>query len=198
MKFCLSAFTLVLACVAGSLGARAEVIDTSTITCEQLTEAGHAKNSEGLSFVNGVLNWMGGYHATADQGTVVNWTKLSHAFDETFKYCADHPAVGVMSASEKFMGDNIEDPEEDGVDLAIITCETVLTDKHILENIGDTFMWLSGYHASYNNGSTMLDLTKFVQQMKSVGEYCSANPATGLITASNKFMEENEDESEQQ
>lgn len=170
--------------------ARAEEVDTSTISCDTLSTAFQSKTKENISFVNGILNWMGGYHATAEQGTVVNWDKLSHAFDQTVEYCAEHPAVGVMSASEKFMGENIEDPTEDGSDLAIITCESALTDKKLLDNLGDTFMWLSGYHASYNNGSTMLDLDKFVKQMTDVAEFCAANPKTGLITASNKFMDE--------
>lgn len=193
MHSAVRALTLLVIAVAMSATAKAETIDTSTITCQQLTTAFEKKTPESLSFVNGILNWMGGYHATEEQGTVVDWDELSGAFDETVEYCAEHPAVGVMSASEKFMGEHIADGDNKS-DLSIITCETMLTNKHITDNIGDTFMWLSGYHASYNDGSTMLDLDKFVQQMKDVGEYCSANPSTGLITASNKFMEESSEQ----
>ena len=52
-------------------------------------------------------------------------------------------------------------------------------------------MWLAGYHASYNNGSTMLDIEKFIKQTSQVAEYCGANPQSGLVTASEKFMSEN-------
>lgn len=178
--------------------ATAEQIDTSTISCETLHNAFESKTSENISFVNGILNWMGGYHATSDQGTVVDWAKLSAAFDQTVEYCGEHPGIGVKSASEKFMGENIEDPGTDGVDLAIITCEAVLTNKDLSKNIGDTFMWLAGYHASYNNGSTMLDIEKFIKQTSSIADYCGANPKVGLVTASEKFMDESEGEGEAQ
>ena len=170
----------------------ADPIDVSTISCERLASAYESKTDEDLSFVNGILNWMGGYHATEAQGTVVDWDKLSGAFDKTVAFCAEHPGVGVMSASEKFMGENIEEASSESYDLSIVTCEKALTDKHLLKSIGDTFMWLAGYHASYNNGSTMLDINKFIKQTSQIADYCVANPKAGLFTASEKFMSENQ------
>jgi hypothetical protein len=174
------------------VAAVADPIDVSTISCERLTSAYASKTADDLSFVNGILNWMGGYHATEDQGTVVDWDKLSDAFNKTVEFCSDHPGVGVLSASEKFMGENIEDASPESVDLAIVTCETVLTNKDVQKNIGDTFMWLAGYHASYNNGSTMLDIDKFIKETSQIAEYCQANPKAGLVTAAEKFMSENQ------
>jgi hypothetical protein len=167
-------------------------IDVSTISCERLTSAYASKTADDLSFVNGILNWMGGYHATEDQGTVVDWDKLSDAFNKTVEFCSDHPGVGALSASEKFMGENIEDASPESVDLAIVTCETVLRNKDVQKNIGDTFMWLAGYHASYNNSSTMLDIDKFIKETSQIAEYCQANPKAGLVTAAEKFMSENQ------
>lgn len=174
------------------IAAQADPIDVSTISCERLTTAYASKTADDLSFVNGILNWMGGYHATEDQGTVVDWDKLSDSFNKTVEFCSDHPGVGVLSASEKFMGENIEDASPESVDLAIVTCETVLTNKDVQKNIGDTFMWLAGYHASYNNGSTMLDIDKFIKETSQIAEYCQANPKAGLVTAAEKFMSENQ------
>jgi hypothetical protein len=175
-----------------SVAASADPIDVSTISCERLASAYESKTDDDMSFVNGILNWMGGYHATEAQGTVVDWDKLSSAFNKTVEFCSDHPGVGVLSASEKFMGENIEEASSQSYDLAIVTCETALTDKNVLKNIGDTFMWLAGYHASYNNGSTMLDIPKFIKQTSQVAEYCAANPKAGLVTASEMFMSENQ------
>lgn len=174
------------------IAAQADPIDVSTISCERLATAYASKTADDLSFVNGILNWMGGYHATEDQGTVVDWDKLSDSFNKTVEFCSDHPSVGVLSASEKFMGENIEDASPESVDLAIVTCETVLTNKDVQKNIGDTFMWLAGYHASYNNGSTMLDIDKFIKETSQIAEYCQANPKAGLVTAAEKFMSENQ------
>lgn len=174
------------------LAALADPIDVSTISCERLVSAYEAKTPSDLSFVNGILNWMGGYHATAEQGTVVDWDKLSDAFNKTVVFCSEHPGIGVLSASEKFMGDNIDDASPQSYDLAIVTCETVLTNKDVIKNIGDTFMWLAGYHASYNNGSTILDVEKFIKQTSDIAEYCEANPKASLVTAAEKFMSEND------
>lgn len=172
--------------------ASADPIDVSTISCEKLASAYEAKSKDDISFVNGILNWMGGYHATVDQGTVVDWDKLSDSFNKTVEFCSEHPGIGVLSASEKFMGENIEDASPESVDLAIVTCESVLTNKDVQKNIGDTFMWLAGYHASYNNGSTMLDIEKFIKQTSDIADYCAANPKTSLVTAAEKFMSESE------
>jgi hypothetical protein len=176
-----------------STAASADPIDVSTISCERLTSAYKAKTDDDLSFVNGILNWLGGYNATEDQGTVVDWDKLSASFDKTVEYCFDHPNIGVMSASDNFMGENISEATPNSVDLAIVTCETVLTNKDIQKNIGDTFMWLAGYHASYNNGSTMLDVQKFIKQTSQIADYCQANPKASLVTAAEKYMSENQE-----
>jgi len=184
--------SMIFAWVIAPLAAQADPIDVSTISCERLTSAYASKTADDLSFVNGILNWAGGYHATEDQGTVVDWDKLSDAFNKTIEFCSDHPGVGVLSASEKFMGENIEDASPSSVDLAIVTCETVLTNKDVQKNIGDTFMWLSGYHASYNNGSTMLDIEKFIKQTSQIADYCQANPKASLVTAAEKYMSESQ------
>lgn len=170
--------------------ATAETIDASTIACERINVAYAKKSESDMSFINGVLNWMGGYHATEAQGTVVDWTALSKAFDQTVAFCAGHPNVGIMSASGRFMGEHIEEVGTDAYDLAIVKCESALTDQSVVKNIGDTLMWLSGYYTSTNTDSTTLDLDAFVKQSGQIAEYCAANPTSGLVTVSAKFMSE--------
>lgn len=172
--------------------ATAETIDASAISCERLAAAYDSKTKSDISFVNGILNWMGGYHATEAQGTVVDWEKLSKAFDQTVAFCAEHPNVGVMSASERFMGEHIEQAGPSAYDLAILKCETLLTNKAVIKNAGDTLMWLAGYHTSTNKDSTTLDLDKFVEQTGQIADYCAANPESGLVTVSEKFMSDEE------
>lgn len=121
-------------------------------------------------------------------GHVVDWDKLSDAFNKTVVFCSDH--VGVLSVSEKFIGENIEDASPESYDLAIVTCETVLTNKDVQKNIGDMFMWLASYHASYNNGSTMLDVDKFIKQTSDIADYCVANPQASLVTAAENELTE--------
>lgn len=175
-----------------SAPASADPIDVSTVSCQRLASAYESKTKDDISFINGILNWMGGYHATEEQGTVVDWSKLSKAFDETVAFCATHPGVGVMSASEKFMGEHIAEASAQSYDLSIVTCETALTDEKLRDNIGDTFMWLAGYHASSEDESTMFDVDKFVAQVGQIADYCKAHPKDGLVTASEKFMSESE------
>ncbi len=166
----------------------AKSIDASTISCEKITAAYKSKTETDMSFINGILNWMGGYHATEAQGTVVDWKTLSKAFDQTIAFCAEHPNVGVMSATERFMGEHIEEAGPDAYDLAILKCETALNDQSVVKNIGDTFMWLAGYHTSTNKDSTTLDLDAFIKQTGQIAEYCASNPKSGLVTVSEKFM----------
>ena len=167
--------------------AAAETVDAATISCETLTKGVEAKN---IAFVNAILNWMGGYHATEKQGTVVEWSKLSKAFEETVTFCGENPNIGVMSASEKFMGEEIEETGPKSFDLAIVTCENALSDKSVLKDLGDTLMWLSGYHTSMSKEKTMLDLDKFVEDTKKIATYCVAHPKNSLVTASEKYMAE--------
>jgi hypothetical protein len=187
-----SAVICIVSFAVAAAPAKAESIDASTIACEKINTAYTSQTATDMSFINGILNWMGGYHATEAQGTVVDWKKLSKAFDQTTAFCGEHPNVGVMSASARFMGDHIEEPGSDAYDLAILTCESLLTDKSVIKNAGDTLMWLAGYHTSTNKDSTTLDLDKFVSQTVQIADYCAANPKSGLVTASEKFMSEAE------
>lgn len=172
---------------ATALPAAAETVDAATISCETLTKGVEAKN---MTFVNAILNWMGGYHATEKQGTSVEWAKLAQAFDETIAFCGENPNIGVMSASEKFMGEEIEDAGPKSYDLAIVTCENALSDKSVLKDLGETLMWLSGYHTSMSKDKTMIDLDKFVKDTEKIANYCAAHPRNSLVTASEKYMAE--------
>jgi hypothetical protein len=187
-----SAMICVFLFAVGAAPATAETIDASTISCETINTAYKTKTATDMSFINGILNWMGGYHATEAQGTTVDWKTLSKAFDETIAYCAEHPNVGVMSATEKFMGAHIEEAGPDAYDLSILTCESVLSEKSVLKDIGDTFMWLAGYHTSTKKDATALDLDAFIAQTAQIAEFCASNPKSGLVTVSEKFMSEEE------
>lgn len=174
--------------IAFSNSAFAEPVDVSAISCSVLNQRVSAGD---MTFANAILNWMGGYHATEKQGTVVEWTKLSNAFDQTIAFCKENPNIGIMSASEKFMGEAIEDTGPSSYDLTIVTCADALSKKSVLKDLGETLMWLSGYHTSmHESDTTMLDLDAFVKQSSQIDTYCAAHPTTSLVTASEKYMGE--------
>ncbi len=189
IKAAISAFILGLSIsLSAAPAARAEPIDAAAIGCTVLNNRVSAGDE---AFTNALLNWMGGYHATEKQGTVVEWSKLSTAFDQTIAFCNENPNVGIMSASEKFMGEAIEDMGPASFDLAIVTCTDVQSKSSVLKDLGDTLMWLAGYHTSmHENDSTMIDLETFVKQAGEIDTYCTANPTVSLVTASEKYMAE--------
>ncbi|SFV27282.1 HdeA/HdeB family chaperone [Hyphomicrobium facile] len=193
MRTLLSAVTAALLLATSFNSASAETIDASTLTCHDLIETAASSEKASVYGATVVLYWMAGYQATAEQGTVVDFDNLSKEFSQTTEFCGQNPTVGVMSASEKFMGENAEDQTSKAIDLAILKCEAVNTTKEDeTEGLGQILMWLAGYHASVAK-STVIDMDKFSESVSKMATYCAENPQMGLFTASEKFMSEEGD-----
>lgn len=192
-----------LTCLAAALavataapaGASAGPIDASTVTCKELTESGNS-GSDGAYGASVILYWMAGYHATDEQGTVVDFDNLIKEMGQTAEFCSQNPAIGVMTASSKYMGANAPAATPKAIDLSILKCEHVNSSKpDDAEGLGQILMWLSGYHKS-TGGTTLIDMDEFSKSAAKIGAYCAKNPDVGLYTASEKFMGEGEDNSE--
>jgi len=194
MRLLLSAATAVLLLLVTSLNsASADTIDASTLSCRDLVARAGSSDKASVYGATVVLYWMAGYQATAEQGTVVDFDNLSKEFAATTEFCGKNLDVGVMSASEKFMGENAEDQTPKAIDLAILKCEAVNSTKEDeTDGLGQILMWLAGYHASVAK-STVIDMDKFGESVTKMATYCAENPQMGLFTASEKFMSEEGD-----
>lgn len=193
MRTLLSAVTAALLLATSFTSASADTLDASTLTCSELAEKSKSSDKTEAYGATVVLYWMAGYQATAEQGTVVDFDNLLKEFNETTEFCGQNPTVGVMSASEKFMGENAEDQTSKAIDLAILKCEAVNSTKEDeTDGLGQILMWLAGYHASVAK-STVIDMDKFGESVTKMATYCAENPQMGLFTASEKFMGEEED-----
>jgi hypothetical protein len=176
--------------------ASAESLDASTLSCRELTEKSQSSDKSAVYGASVILYWMEGYQATEDQGTVVDFDNVAKEFSATTDFCSKNPAVGVMSASSKFMGENAEDATPKAIDLAILKCEAVnSTKENETDGLGQILMWLAGYHASVAK-STVIDMDKFGASVEKITTYCAEHPEMGLFTASEKFMGEESDSSE--
>ena len=176
----LAAFTILSAGASPALAG--DEIDITTVQCHVVNSMVQAKSMDLL----GLMSMLSGYHATEAQGTIVDGEALKAAIDKTAGYCADHPNVSVVSASEKFMGENLPEPGSAAIDVSSVTCEKVAADSK-----GATDMWLnwlSGYHLSRSKDATMYSPSKFESDTAKIKEFCKQNPAAGLLTASEKFM----------
>ena len=194
MRLLLRAIAAALLLVAGASAASAEMtIDASTLSCKDLTEKNQSTDKTAQYGASVILYWMAGYQATEDQGTVVDFDNMLKAFNQTTEFCSKNPAIGVMTATEKFMGENAEKDTPKAIDLAILKCEAVnSTKENETDGLGQILMWLAGYHASVAK-STIIDMDAFGASVEKMTTYCAENPQMGLFTASEKFMSEEGD-----
>jgi len=71
------------------------------------------------------------------------------------------------------------------IDLSTWTCKKFqAADK---EEIGIILAWLDAYYKDEDD-PPIIDTDKFVANAKKLGEYCSAHPELGLITATDKLF----------
>jgi acid stress chaperone HdeB len=71
------------------------------------------------------------------------------------------------------------------IDLSTWTCKKFqAADK---DTIGVILSWLDGYYKEEDD-PPIIDTDKFVANAKKLGEYCSAHPDIGLITATDKLF----------
>lgn len=186
------ALAVALPLTLSSVMASAEQIDASTVTCKELTDRSAAGKDEAYG-ASVLLYWMAGYHATDEQGTVVDFDNLVKGMTETADFCSKNPGISVLTASGKYMGTNAPAASPKAIDLSILKCEQVNSSKpDDAEGLGQILMWLSGYHKS-TGGTTIVDLDEFNKSVDKMADFCTKNPAVGLYTASEKFMGEDGD-----
>ncbi len=75
------------------------------------------------------------------------------------------------------------------IDLSTWTCHQFQTASK--DDIGVILAWLDGYYRG-DNDPPIIDTDKFVENAKKLGEYCSAHPDIGLITATDKLFKPKE------
>lgn len=170
----------------------AEQIDASTLTCKELVEASNSTKNDDQFGAGAILHWVSGYLATDDQGTVMDFGAMKTDFGAVLGYCQANPAIGVMTAAEKFMGDNSSEASTDIVDLSTVKCQRVIDTKpDDVEGLSVILMWLAGYNASYKK-DTIIDFDKLAKDGEQIGKFCGESPDFGLVTATNKFMGDEE------
>ncbi len=74
----------------------------------------------------------------------------------------------------------------DDIDLSTWTCKQFQSASK--DDIGVILAWLDGYYKDEDD-PPVIDTTKFVDNAKKLGEYCSAHPDIGLITATDKLFQ---------
>ena len=73
----------------------------------------------------------------------------------------------------------------DDIDLSTWTCKKFQSaDKETIEII---LTWLDGYYKDQDD-PPVIETDTFVENAKKLGEYCSAHPDVGLITAADKLF----------
>ena len=168
----------------------AQQLDASTLTCKELIEASNSTKNDDQFGAGAILHWISGYLATQDQGTVMDFGAMKTDFGAVLEYCNANPEIGVMTAAEKYMGDNASEASADIVDLSTVKCQRVIDTKpDDVEGLSVILMWLAGYNASYKK-DTIIDFDKLAKEGEQIGKFCGESPDFGLVTATNKFMGE--------
>jgi acid stress chaperone HdeB len=94
------------------------------------------------------------------------------------KYLASFVVAGAVLYSSAAMAEDI--------DLSAWSCQQFLSASK--EDVGVILAWLDGYYKDEDD-PPVIDTTKFVDNAKKLGEYCSAHPDIGLITATDKLFQ---------
>ena len=69
------------------------------------------------------------------------------------------------------------------IDLSMMTCQEFLASNK--DEIRIIWAWLDGYYTDEQEAPI---INAMVDNLKKLNEYCAANPAIGLITATNKLF----------
>ena len=74
----------------------------------------------------------------------------------------------------------------DDIDLSTWTCRKFQAASK--DNVSIILAWLDGYYKQEDD-PPVIDTDQFVANAKKLGEYCSAHPDIGLITATDKLFQ---------
>jgi len=88
------AAVLAAAIVGCAMPAVADDIDLSTWTCHQFQSA--SKDDIGV-----ILAWLDGYYKDEDDPPVINTTQFVANARKLGQYCAAHPDIGLITATDK-------------------------------------------------------------------------------------------------
>lgn len=75
------------------------------------------------------------------------------------------------------------------IDLSTWTCQKFQSASK--DDVGVILAWLDGYYRG-DDDAPVINTDKFVANAKKLGEYCSAHPDIGLITATDKLFKPKE------
>lgn len=89
-----SAAALIAGLFAAGTPARAETIDLSTWTCSKFVNA--SKEDIGV-----ILAWLDGYYRDEDDPAVIDTDKFVANAKKLGQYCAAHPDIGLITASDE-------------------------------------------------------------------------------------------------
>ncbi len=170
--------------------ASAESMDASAFSCKELTEALASADKESVYGATVLLSWLAGYHATEDQGTVVDFDTLKLDIGKVIDFCVKNPAIGVMTTSAKYMGENATPVTKEAVDIATLKCAKIaeMDPEKDAEGAGIILMWLAGYYAAEDE-DTMIDFDAMDTHSTEIGEACAENHEKGLVTAARESMQ---------
>jgi acid stress chaperone HdeB len=93
------------------------------------------------------------------------------------KFIAGVVAVAMIACCSRAVADDI--------DLSTWTCKKFQSaDKETIEII---LTWLDGYYKDQDD-PPIIETDTFVENAKKLGQYCSAHPDVGLVTAADKLF----------
>jgi acid stress chaperone HdeB len=72
------------------------------------------------------------------------------------------------------------------IDLSTWTCKQFQSASK--DDVGIILAWLDGYYKQEDD-PPIIDTDQFIANAKKLGEYCSAHPDNGLITATDKLFQ---------
>jgi acid stress chaperone HdeB len=77
--------------------ANAEVIDLSTMTCQQFVSG--KKDDIGV-----ILAWLDAYYKGENDPAVIDTDKFVENAKKIAEYCRDNPSIGLITATDKLFG----------------------------------------------------------------------------------------------
>ena len=80
-----------------SVPAHAEVLDLSTLTCEQFLKGGDDE-------IKMVLTWMDGWYKGDDDKDIIDTTVFVENAQKFGAYCAANPSISIVNAAEEILG----------------------------------------------------------------------------------------------
>jgi acid stress chaperone HdeB len=88
---------LAAAALVSSVPARAEVLDLSTLTCEQFLKGGDDE-------IKMVLTWMDGWYKGDSDKAIIDTNVFIENAKKFGAYCGKNPTISIVNAAEEILG----------------------------------------------------------------------------------------------